>query len=221
MPPKPHLSPKTMRSSDFSARLSSALNASSAAGKLREDLREFTAAQLEYILAHWPLWARADQLPPTVTPDGEAWRVWLILGGRGAGKTRAGAEWVRAQALGARRSTTRRRARIALVGETLADVRAVMIEGVSGLLAVHARERAAALRALEAAAGVAERRGGADVLGGGSRQPARAAVRRRLVRRARQVAASGATWDMLQFGLRLGDAAAGGGDDDAAADRRC
>jgi phage terminase large subunit-like protein len=59
-------------------------------------------------------------------------RVWLILGGRGAGKTRAGAEWVRTQACVAN-------ARIALVGETARDAREVMIEGVSGLLAVHPR----------------------------------------------------------------------------------
>lgn len=55
---------------------------------------------------------------------------WLILGGRGAGKTRAGAEWVRDVAKDAK-------ARIALVGETEHDVREVMVEGVSGLLAVH------------------------------------------------------------------------------------
>jgi phage terminase large subunit-like protein len=58
------------------------------------------------------------------------WRTWLILGGRGAGKTRAGAEWVRAMAADGS-------ARIALVGETEHDVREVMIEGVSGVLAVH------------------------------------------------------------------------------------
>src|SRR5687768_16535533 len=56
-----------------------------------------------------------------------------MLGGRGAGKTRAGAEWVKAPALGADISAER----IALVGETLADVRDIMVEGVSGLLSVH------------------------------------------------------------------------------------
>lgn len=53
-----------------------------------------------------------------------------MLGGRGAGKTRAGAEWVRAQA------QARQPIRIALIGETLADVRDVMVEGPSGLIAV-------------------------------------------------------------------------------------
>jgi len=69
--------------------------------------------------------ARASQRPPQ-----GAWRTWLYLGGRGAGKTRAGAEWARFAALfgGARR--------IALIGPTLGDVREVMIEGPSGLKAV-------------------------------------------------------------------------------------
>ncbi len=56
----------------------------------------------------------------------------MILAGRGSGKTRAGAEWVRAVAL------EQRQARIALIGETLSDVRSIMVEGVSGLLGVHA-----------------------------------------------------------------------------------
>ena len=82
------------------------------------------------------VWARDDQLPPASSDDGIAdgrssWTTSLMLGGRGAGKTRAGAEWVRAEA---RRSSD---ARIALVGETLSDARSVMVEGVSGLLSVH------------------------------------------------------------------------------------
>ncbi len=120
------------------------MSASRAAGRLREDLSEFTADELRAILAHWPLWARDDQLPPPVAAADAAWRVWLILGGRGAGKTRAGAEWITAKALGrtpdgAPAASCRRHAphlRIALVGETLGDVRRVMVEGVSGLLAV-------------------------------------------------------------------------------------
>src|SRR5688572_12129161 len=63
-------------------------------------------------------------------PENKDWTTWLILGGRGAGKTRAGAEWVREQARDGA-------ARIALIGETTRDVRDVMVEGVSGLLAVH------------------------------------------------------------------------------------
>lgn len=60
-------------------------------------------------------------------------RVWLLLGGRGSGKTRAGAEWVR----GIATAPSAAGVRIALVGKTLADVRNVMIEGASGLLTCH------------------------------------------------------------------------------------
>ena len=118
------------------------MSASSAAGSLKQDLSDFTEAELAAILAWWPLWARDDQLPPATTESGEAWRVWLIMGGRGAGKTRAGAEWVRAKALGLAPMGEVAACRIALVGETINEVRRVMIEGVSGLLSVHeARQR--------------------------------------------------------------------------------
>ena len=92
-----------------------------------------------------------------------------------------------------------------------------MIEGPSGILAVCAG-RPAALRGDAAAAGVDERRGGADVLVGGPGKPARAAVRCRLVRRARQMEERRGVWDMLQFGLRLGERPRAAGHDDAAAD---
>jgi len=72
----------------------------------------------------WPLWARPEQLPP----PGD-WRLWLICAGRGFGKTRSGAEWVSEVA----RITPH--ARIALVGSTLGEARAVMVEGESGILA--------------------------------------------------------------------------------------
>src|SRR5712664_824297 len=70
-------------------------------------------------------WARANQLPP----DGD-WRVWLLLAGRGFGKTRTGAELIRARAmaLAARR--------LALVAPTAGDARDIMVEGESGILAI-------------------------------------------------------------------------------------
>jgi phage terminase large subunit-like protein len=114
------------------------LSASSAAGTLKRDLSELSEAHLKEILKFWPLWAHADQLPPAATHAGTPWRVWLYMGGRGAGKTRAGAEWVRAKALALPPLGRIAARRIALVGETMADVRRVMIEGVSGLLSVHA-----------------------------------------------------------------------------------
>jgi len=105
---------------------------------LLQDLAELDAQAIKDLLFEWHLWARDDQLPPPALPNGDPWRVWLVLGGRGSGKTRAGAEWVRAQALGLAPLASRSARRIALVGETLGDVRHVMIEGVSGLLSVHA-----------------------------------------------------------------------------------
>jgi len=81
--------------------------------------------------------ARDDQLPPAEAQGGGDWTTWLMLGGRGAGKTRAGAEWVRKLALAAKDGGE---CRIALIGETLRQARSVMVEGVSGLLAVHRPE---------------------------------------------------------------------------------
>src|SRR5436190_24390369 len=78
----------------------------------------------------WGAFSLDHQREPLLAQGGMPWTTWLILGGRGAGKTRAGAEWVRARALDPK-------ARIALIGETARDVREVMIEGVSGLLSVH------------------------------------------------------------------------------------
>lgn len=92
---------------------------------------------MAFLPSDWQLWARDDQLPPEPDDPDHPWRAWVILGGRGAGKTRAGAEWVRAMALGVAPFATAPASRIALVGETLNDVRRVMIEGVSGLLSVH------------------------------------------------------------------------------------
>ena len=80
------------------------------------------------LLDEWRFWGREEQLAPA----GD-WRAWLFMGGRGSGKTRAGAEWVAAQA---RRRTA---ARIALIGPTFHDVREVMIEGQSGLRALGRR----------------------------------------------------------------------------------
>jgi phage terminase large subunit-like protein len=83
-----------------------------------------TADALE--LTHdWSFWARDEQKAPA----GD-WRVWLYLAGRGAGKTRSGAEWTREAV------TTGGRRRIALVAPTAADARDVMVEGESGILAV-------------------------------------------------------------------------------------
>ena len=75
--------------------------------------------------------------PPSWRKGGGRWHTWLILGGRGSGKTRAGAEWVRAQVIGEPPLADRRSRRIALVGDTIAQVRSIMIEGVSGLMSIY------------------------------------------------------------------------------------
>ena len=81
--------------------------------------------------ADFETWAHRNQLPP----NGQGWRVWLMMAGRGFGKTRAGAEWIFRLANG------RPKVRIALVGATIADARSIMVEGVSGLISVARRYR--------------------------------------------------------------------------------
>jgi phage terminase large subunit-like protein len=84
----------------------------------------------EALLADWQFWARPNQLPP----PGD-WRIWLLLAGRGFGKTRSGAEWVRRQV------EQGKACRIALVAPTAASARDVMIEGESGLLAISPEDK--------------------------------------------------------------------------------
>ena len=87
-------------------------------------LRDAFSAQDWAILATlWQFHARKAQLPPP-----GAWRLWLMMAGRGFGKTRAGAEWVDAVA------RHHPGCRIALVAATQDDVRQVMIEGDSGIM---------------------------------------------------------------------------------------
>ncbi len=89
------------------------------------------------LISWWEVFWHAHQQVPAFAQGGGLWTTWLLLGGRGAGKTHAGAAWVRGMALGKEPYATQSAGRIALVGETEADVREVMIEGVSGLLAAH------------------------------------------------------------------------------------
>lgn len=105
-------------------------------GQLTAVLASLESDDLVALVHDWQIWARDDQLPDE-HPSVEPWRTWLILGGRGSGKTRSGSEWVRAQALGAPPLADASCGRIALVGETLHEARAVMVEGISGLLAIH------------------------------------------------------------------------------------
>jgi phage terminase large subunit-like protein len=90
--------------------------------ELTEELDQNQKNSFAYL---WEYAARPNQL----APPGD-WRVWMIMAGRGFGKTRAGAEWVRMIA------DSNPDARIALVSASLAEARAVMVEGESGLLAI-------------------------------------------------------------------------------------
>lgn len=88
-------------------------------------LESYSPEALAEIKWDWSFWARPNQL----APEGD-WITWLLLAGRGFGKTRCGAEWVRQKA------KENPGCRIALVGETAADCRKVMVDGESGILAI-------------------------------------------------------------------------------------
>lgn len=98
-------------------------------------LDSLSAPELDFLLHDWQFWSRPDQWPPSICESAALWRTWLILGGRGAGKTRSGAEWVRMNATTMKEQNGFRR--FALIAETIADARDVMVEGISGLLAIH------------------------------------------------------------------------------------
>ena len=93
-------------------------------------LETLSAAEQEELKKHWKLWARPGQ----TAPAGD-WTTWLICAGRGFGKTRCGAEWVRHVA---KRDPD---ARIALVGSSIGEVRSVMVEGESGVLSISPPDR--------------------------------------------------------------------------------
>jgi phage terminase large subunit-like protein len=88
-------------------------------------LAELAPADLIVLEHTWEFWARLDQLPP----PGE-WRTWILLGGRGSGKTRSSAEWIRSE------MESGRRRNMAIVGPTADSVRGIMVEGPSGLLSI-------------------------------------------------------------------------------------
>ncbi|WP_415393973.1 DNA-packaging protein [Paracoccus sp. SJTW-4] len=104
------------------------------------EVDEFIGGLSDNALASLPwlfeFWALPHQLPPA----GD-WKSWVIMGGRGAGKTRAGAEWVRAQVEGASPDAPGRARRVALVAETFDQGRDVMVMGDSGILACSPPDR--------------------------------------------------------------------------------
>jgi phage terminase large subunit-like protein len=167
------------------------------------NLQDWPTGLIEAVAGEpWLAQALDHQLPPDT--GAAVWSRWLLMGGRGAGKTRTGAEWIRGMALGAPWFSERPVGRIALVGETFADARDVMVEGPAGLLSVHRRsERPVWLptrRRLEWSNGAVAHVFSAedpDALRGPQFGAAWADELAKW-RHAQE------TWDMLQFGLRLG-----------------
>lgn len=140
---------------------------------------------------NWERWARAEQL----APRGD-WTTWLMLGGRGSGKTRAGAEWVRHLASAGVTP-------IALVGQTMTEAMAVMVRGESGLLAVHPMGQRPRIRG-----NVLHWRNGVEATVLSASDPDRFRGPQFAAAWCDEVAKwpnAEAAWDMLQFALRLGD----------------
>lgn len=160
--------------------------------KLAKELQSLTDEVKAHLLYDWAFWARPDQRPP----EGD-WSTWVILAGRGWGKTRTGAEWVKVQVeAGAKR--------IALIAETQKDLEQVMVEGDSGLLSVFPPHQRPSYKKKPVELTFHT---GAIALGYNATEPGQlrgpqfdAAWCDELAkwRYARE------TWDMLQFGLRLG-----------------
>lgn len=174
------------------------------ANMLPQFLANLRPHELAFVESDFSTFANSYQLPPELAQGGGPWTTWLLLGGRGAGKTRAGAEWVRALA-GAPRGENEKMRRIALIGETEHDVREVMIEGVSGLLAVHARD--ARPQYLPSRRRV-EWKNGAVAQAFSAEDPESLRGPQFSAAWADELAKwrhAEATFDMLQFGLRLGE----------------
>lgn len=93
-------------------------------------LDSLTETQQRELMFSWSAWRRPNQ----TMPEGD-WRVWLILAGRGFGKTRTGAETIRQLV------DNNQTQHIALIGRTAADVRDTMVEGESGLLSVYPQDQ--------------------------------------------------------------------------------
>lgn len=162
-----------------------------------EGLSDASLAALPWVFEFWAL---PHQLPP----EGE-WKTWTILGGRGAGKTRAGAEWVRSMVEGGTREARGRARRVALIRETYDQALAVMVKGESGILACSPPDRRPRWIAGERKL----------VWPNGAEAQVFSAYAYEALRGPQFDAAwvdelakwpkAQEAWDMLQFGLRLGD----------------
>ncbi|MEA1071220.1 terminase large subunit domain-containing protein [Sphingomonas sp. LY160] len=189
-------------------------------------VRSLTAEQARALQWDWRSWAHDGQVEPPSDPVGGDWRTWVMMAGRGFGKTRAGAEWVLEMVRGAAtalasdrpssspsvacgslrtsESETASSLRIALVGATVDEARRVMVEGESGLLTVagpwveswHPSRRR--LTFVGGAEATLYSGASPDALRGPEHHVAWCGELAKW-ERARE------TWDMLQLGLRLGN----------------
>ncbi|KAJ56572.1 ATP-binding protein [Actibacterium mucosum KCTC 23349] len=163
-----------------------------------DSLSENALLALPYLFEFWAL-------PHQIPPAGD-WRTWVIMGGRGAGKTRAGSEWVRSEVEGSRPLEVGRSRRVALVGETIEQAREVMVFGDSGILACSPPDRRpkweASRKRLVWPNGAVAQVFSAHEPEGLRGPQFDAAWVDELAKWKRAEAA----WDMLQFGLRLGPA---------------
>lgn len=174
----------------------------------RKALASLTDDQCRQLLHDWRFFARESQVaPPDRKDDGTLWQIWLILAGRGFGKTRTGAEWIREQIKAGA-------GRVHLVAPTASDARDVMVEGESGLLAVcWAGDRAANGDMLGRPSYEPSKRrltwaNGAIATLFSAEEPERLRGPQAEVMWADELAAwkyMRETWDMAMFGLRLGD----------------
>lgn len=117
-------------------RSGAALVASADVADRKAFLRGLSGPQLKALPYLFDFWALEHQLAPV----GD-WRTWVILGGRGAGKTRAGSEWVRSMVEGSRPRDPGVARRVGLIGETMEQAREVMVFGESGILACSPPDR--------------------------------------------------------------------------------
>ena len=168
-----------------------------ASGNLSRFLEALSLGELKRAVHDWPTWSGRKQRPPLIP-----WRTWLMLGGRGAGKTRAGAQWLSGLIGRDGHYAGDAAGRVAIIGETYADARAVMVEGESGLLAVSAPGWRPQWNAAQARTGLAGRHHRPGVFRRRSGRAARQPVRRCLVR---LISVAAAFTGMIGITLDAGD----------------
>lgn len=174
---------------------------SGARGTQSDFIAELTNNELASLRYLFEFWALPHQCPPM----GD-WRTWVILGGRGAGKTRAGAEWVRGIVEGPTPLSEGQGRRICMIGETIDQAREVMVFGESGLLNICPPDRKPKWHASRR---VLEWPNGALAYVMSAHEPDALRGHQFDFAWADELAKwkkGQDAWDMLQFGLRLGTA---------------